>query len=132
MSKPIIDTPRGTIMVMPNGKASLVFKSGFQPKYQKKFTAAQMFVDSEVLRLCEPLTPLLTGMLIKSGILGTVPGEGTVSWIAPYSRHQYYLKRKIGTQTGALRGPYWFHRMKASNGKQLLAGAKKIAAGESK
>ncbi len=114
-------------MIMPNGKAELVFKSDFQPKHQKKFSAAQVFVDSEVLRLCEPLTPLLTGMMIKSGILGTVPGEGVVSWIAPYSHKQYYLKRKVGSQTGALRGPFWFHRMKATSGKQILAGAKKIA-----
>lgn len=127
MAKPIIDTPRGTIMVMPNGKASLTFKTNFQPKYQKRFNAAQMFVDSEVLRLCEPLTPLLTSMLIKSGTLGTVPGEGVVSWIAPYSRYQYYLKRKSGSQTGAQRGSYWFHRMKSMHGKQILAGAQKIA-----
>lgn len=131
MAKPIIQTPRGMVMVMPNGKAELKFYTNFQPKYQKKFSAAQVFVDSEVLTLCEPLTPKLTGMMSLSGTLGTVPGEGVVKWIAPYSHKQYYLKRKVGSQTGALRGPYWFHRGKAIWGKQLLAGAKKIAAGES-
>jgi len=131
MAKPIIDTPRGTIMVMPNGKASLTFKTNFQSKHQKKFTAAQVFVDSEVLRLCEPLTPLLTSMLIKSGTLGTVPGEGVVSWIAPYSHKRYYTPRKTPSKTGAQRGPYWFDRMKAAHEKYLRAGAKKIAAGES-
>jgi hypothetical protein len=119
-------------MVMPNGKAELKFYSDFQPKTQKKFSAAQVFVDSEVLRLCEPLTPLLTSMLIKSGTLGTVPGQGFVSWIAPYSRKQYYSPRAVGSQTGPQRGPFWFQRMKDTSGKQILDGAQKIAAGESK
>ncbi len=129
MTRPIIQTPRGVIMVMPNGKAELKFYTNFQPKHQRRFSAAQVFVDSEVLHLSEPYTPLLTGMLIKTGDLGTEIGSGTVKWIAPHSRKRYYTPRKTPSKTGPLRGPYWFERMKAIYKKQILAGADVIAKG---
>lgn len=127
MTAPIISTPRGFIETLPNGKASLVWNTSFQPKWQKQFTAAQMFVDSEVLRYSEKYIPLLTGTLIKTGILGTEIGSGLVQWIAPYASSQYYSPRPIGSQTGSLRGPQWFERMKHVEGRTILAGAKHIA-----
>lgn len=130
MAKPIIKTPRGTIAIGANGKAELKWDTNFQMKRQKEFDAAQVFVDSEVLRLSERYTPLLTSMLIKSGTLGTVPGEGVVSWIAPYARKRYYTPRKSPSKTGPLRGPFWFENMKAVHGRTILAGAKKIAGGK--
>jgi hypothetical protein len=78
-----IETPRGVVYHDENMKAVLEWNTNFQPKWQKRYSEAQKFVDSEVLRLCEPYTPLLTGMLIKSGTLGTDIGSGTVQWIAP-------------------------------------------------
>lgn len=122
-----IETPRGVVVVGKGGKAKLEWNTNFGRKWTKRYSEAQVFVDSEVLRLSEPYTPLLTGMLIKSGTLGTEIGSGTVQWIAPYSRKQYYLKRKVGTQTGPLRGPFWFARMKVVHVNQIIAGAKKIA-----
>jgi len=130
MAKPIINTPRGSIAIGENGKAELKWDTNFKPKRQSEFDAAQVFVDSEVLRLSEPYTPLLTSMLIKSGTLGTVPGEGVVSWIAPYARKRYYTPRKSPSTTGPLRGPFWFENVKAVHGRSILAGAKKIAGGE--
>jgi hypothetical protein len=127
MTAPIIETPRGTIVQTANGKAELKFNPDFQPKWQGHYTAAQKFVDSEVLRLCEPYTPLLTSMLIKSGTLGTDMGSGTVQWIAPYARAQYYGHRKPGSLTGPLRGPFWFERMKAVHGTKITQGARRIA-----
>lgn len=127
MARPIIETPRGSVIIGPNGKAELKWNANFKPKWQRKFSAAQVYVDFEVLRLCEPYTPLLTGMLIKSGILGTEIGSGTVQWIAPYARPQYYSARKPGSQTGPLRGPFWFERMKAAHKKGIIEGARKIA-----
>jgi hypothetical protein len=129
MTTPIVETPRGSIVITPNGKASLTFNPDFQPKWQRHYSDAQKFVDSEVLRLCEPYTPLRTGMLIMSGILGTDVGSGTVQWIAPYAKSQYYSSRKPGSQTGPLRGPQWFERMKQVSGPTILAGARKIAGG---
>jgi len=123
-----IETPRGAVVLNANGKAELKFKSNFAPRWTKKYTAAQKFVDSEVLRYSEPFTPLLTGTMIKSGILGTVIGSGTVSWITPYAKRQYYRGRRPGTQqAGPLRGRYWFERMKAVRGETIVKDAKKFA-----
>ncbi len=127
MTAPNIETPRGKVVLTKSGSAKLVWDTNFQPKWQGRYSDAQRFVDSEVLRLCEPFTPLRTGMMIKSGILGTEIGSGLVQWIAPYSRKQYFSPRKPGSQTGPLRGPYWFKRMKAQFKLKILAGARRIA-----
>lgn len=129
MSGPRIETPRGKVIVTKAGKAELVWNTSFRPKWQRRYSSAQRYVDSEVLRLSEPYTPLLTGMLIKSGILGTTIGSGEVSWIAPYAHYQYYSPRKPGSQTGPLRGPYWFARGKQIWGRQVIEGARRIAGG---
>ena len=122
-----IETPRGMVVQGPNGKAELKFNSRFVPKWTGRYSVAQRFIDSEVLRQSEPFTPLLTSMLIKTGILGTEVGSGTVSWIAPYARFQYYRGRRPGeSKTGPLRGRYWFERMKAVRGREITAGAKKL------
>lgn len=129
MTEPEIKTPRGKVTTNGKGMASLVWDSNFRPKWQKQYSRAQKFMDSEVLRLCEPLTPLRTGMLVKSGTLGTVVGSGKVSWIAPYAKAQYYSARKPGSETGPERGPYWFERMKVKHKRYLIQGARKIAGG---
>lgn len=127
MTEPIIQTPRGTIIVSKGRKAQLVWNANFQPKWQGRYSRAQQFVDSEILRLSEPFTPLRTGMLVKSGTLGTEIGSGTVSWIAPYSRAQYYSPRKPGSETGPNRGPFWFERMKQIHKTRILEGARRLA-----
>lgn len=127
MSGPVIETPRGAIFHTKGGSARLEWNTSFQPRRQDSFSRAQRFVDSEILRRSEPYTPLLTGTMIKSGILGTEIGSGLVQWIAPYARPQYYAKRKPGSQTGPLRGPFWFERMKAVDGKTIVAGGKQLA-----
>jgi hypothetical protein len=135
MTAPKIETPRGKIVQTENGKAQLVwnpavFSGGGRGSWQGRYTAAQEFMDSEVLRLCEPYIPLRTSMLIKSGILGTDIGSGEVKWIAPYAKAQYYSPRKAGSMTGPLRGPFWFERMKVASGRKIVAGARKIAGGK--
>lgn len=127
---PVIRTPRGVVFVGPNGRAQLVWNTNFKPKWQARYTDAQRFVDSEVLRLSEPYTPMRTGMLIKSGTLGTDVGSGQVQWIAPYAAAQYFSKRLPGSLTGPLRGPFWFQRMKEVHGDEIIGGARRIAGGE--
>lgn len=121
-----IKTPKGSITITPAGKAELSWNVNFAPKWSGKYTKAQMFVDSEVLRLSEPFVPLRTGMLVKSGTLGTEIGSGEVKWIAIYARRQYYSPRKSGSETGKLRGPFWFERMKRRYGKKIVAGARTL------
>lgn len=129
MTGPIIETPRGKIIVTKSGKAELTWNTNFQPKWQRRYTRAQQYVDSEVLRLSEPYTPLQTGMLVKSGDLGTEIGSGLVQWIAPYARINYYRPRKPGSETGPLRGPEWFERMKAQYGRRIISSGRRIAGG---
>ena len=130
---PRIETPKGKIIITKAGKAQLRFKlewkQDFKAKWQGRYSSAQAYVDSEILRLSEPFTPLRTGMLIKSGTLGTDIGSGEVAWIAPYSRRQYYSARAPGSETGPLRGPYWFNRMKAVHGQRIINGARRMAGG---
>jgi hypothetical protein len=127
MSGPVIETPRGKIVTTAKGKAELKWNTNFQQKWQQRYSASQKFVDSEVLRLCEPMVPLRTGMLVKSGILGTDVGSGTVQWIAPYAKAQYYRAREVGSMTGPQRGPFWFRRMKETHQRKIIEGARSIA-----
>lgn len=125
-----IETPRGAIVQVGKASARLEWKPGFAPEKNARYDDAQKFVDSEVLRLCDKYIPMRTGMLKKSGTLGTVIGKGEVKWIAPYSRVRYYRPGKNGSAAGPFRGPKWFERMKADHGKEILAGAKKRAGGK--
>ena len=88
----------------------------------------QIFVDSEVLRLCSPLVPFQTGMLDKSGKLGTEIGSGEVRYIAPYAAAQYYNTAE-SRPYDSQRGAKWFERMKVGHKKEILIGARKIAGG---
>lgn len=129
MGAPLIQTPRGFVTTDRENKSSLEWNPNFVDKWQGQYTDAQKKVDESVLRYSEPYTPMLTGMLRDSGDLGTFIGSGTVQWIAIYARRQYYSKRKPGSQTGPLRGPQWFERMKAVHGEKIIAEAKKLAGG---
>lgn len=133
MSKDIrIETPRGTLY-HTSGRggrvtARLEWNKGFGADRTQKFQGAQNFVDSEVLRCCAPYVPFQTGMLQKSGILGTVIGSGEVNYIVPYAAPQYY-----GTAHSrgydARRGGLWFERMKVDHKAAILRGAAKFAGG---
>jgi len=131
MAPPKIETPRGVIVITKGGKAELRWNLNFRRKWQGRYSRSQKWLDNEVLANCEPFVPMRTGMLIKSGILGTVPGEGVVAYIAPYARKQYFTPRKIGSVTGPLRGPFWFERCKALRAKHWEDGVRKLAGGGS-
>lgn len=127
-----ITTPRGTVFTttLKSGKvkATLEWNPGFGREYTGNFTRAQKFVDSEVLRFCAARVPLQTGMLQKSGILGTEVGSGEVRYIAPYSAYQYY-KTARSRPYDANRGAYWFERGKAVERQRILQGALRMAGG---
>lgn len=65
-----------------------------------------------------PLTPRLTGVMIKSATLGTVVGSGTIEYLTPYARRQYYEHPTKAR---------WFETMKASKKDVIMKGANKIA-----
>lgn len=85
----------------------------------------QRFVDSEVLRRCSPRVPKRTGVLERSGTLGTVIGSGEVNYNAPYARFQYYSTAESRSYD-PLRGGRWFERMKVAEKEQILEGAMKL------
>ena len=90
----------------------------------EKIHRTQMYVDSEILRRSDPLVPFQTGMLKKSGILGTKKGSGTVKYIAPYAKKQYFSGKSSGQ-----RGRLWVRRMWTSQGKDIVRNANKILNG---
>ena len=117
-----ITTPRGSVFTVTgkNGStmARLEWAPGFAEKKAASFSRAQAFVDSECLRYMNPLSPRRTGMMIKSGTLGTVLGSGSIEYLTPYARRQYYEHKTKAK---------WFERMKASHKDAIKKGAEKIA-----
>lgn len=135
MAAPIIETPRGRVFHVQtkNGKVStrLTWNPDFRPKWQGRYSAAQRFVDSEVLRKSNLYIPVDTSMLAKSGILGTDIGSGEVAWIAPYAHYQYYLEnRKTSLNRNPLGGPRWFDRAMVTHKNAIVRGAGRIAGGK--
>lgn len=126
-----IETPRGQVVRIKNKagnvSAQLTWNEGFGPEKTRDFFDAQKYVDSEVLRLDAPYMPIQTGMLIKSGQLGTVLGEGEVNYIAPYAGKQYETRQSRPYDLH--RGGKWFERMKADHKDAILRGAAEIAGG---
>lgn len=124
-----IITPRGQIVHTTtrggNVTAELIWNPNFASARTKGFSRAQVFVDSEVLRHCSALVPLQTGMLDKSGKLGTIIGSGLVQYIAPYAAAQYY-NTATSRSYDANRGAQWFERMKVAYKKDILNGARKM------
>lgn len=125
----------------PINNGCLAWNSNFGSLRTEAFSTAQKFIDSEVLRLCSPYVPFQSGMLEKSGILGTVIGSGEVNYNSPYARYLYYGKLMVGRAPKELtdidlkfhgapmRGAFWFERMKQDKKEQILRGAAKMAGG---
>ena len=119
-----IDTPRGSIIKTGETSCELVWNEGFGQKRREDFNRKQRIVDSEVLRYCSPLIPFRTGMLEKSGTLGTVIGSGEVQYITPYARFQYYQTARSRSYDRR-RGAKWFERIKTAHKADILRAAQK-------
>ena len=76
----------------------------------------QQVIDSEVLRLCEPLVPFENGDLVGSGNKNTVIGSGEVVYHTLYARKQYY----IPMEHEGKRTEYWFEHMKQEGGIEAI------------
>jgi hypothetical protein len=102
---------------------SFNWRSDFKFNTAENFDQAQKFIDSEVLRLSDPLIPMQTGKLKQSGMSGTKIGSGEVIYTAIYSKPQYYSKET--REYDANRGGQWFERMKEAHRDNILEGAAK-------
>lgn len=121
-----ITTPRGSLVQVQNGggaaRAELRWNADFGRRRTQDFRRTQRCLDSEVLRLMAPYTPLQTSMLMKSATLGTTLGTGKIRQIAPYAAWQYY-RTDTTRKYDPRRGAYWFERMKIDHRSYLLRGA---------
>lgn len=89
----------------------------------------QKFVDSEVVRYCDPLVPFRTGALKQSGISGTAKGSGVVQYNSAYARKNYYDNSGHGIEglaNGGQRGRLWFYRMKIAHLDDIRRGIRRI------
>ena len=120
-----IETPKGAVFTTTGKNGKIIARL----EWNKNFSAERRFVDSEVLRLSSPYVPFQTGMLDKSGILGTDVGSGEVNYIAPYAAAQYY-RTSVSRPYDPQRGAKWFERMKIDHKDEILRGAKKISGGK--
>lgn len=118
----------------------------------------QKFIDSEVIRLCDPKVPFATGVLKHSAITASVIGQGMVVYATPYARYLYYCQvygpnipryeagelagfwsppgkkkhptgRKLTYNGAPERGAFWFERMKTESGDDIIRGAAALAGG---
>lgn len=115
-----VQTPRDAFIQGPDGvSCHLVWNAAAAKQVNATLKRKQMIIDSEVLRLCEPMVPFRTGALIRSGKLTTVIGSGEVKYSTPYARRQYYATAK-SRPYDANRGAYWFERMKTAHKGAIL------------
>lgn len=146
MSNENIITPRGRITISNQGGSRAVLQwNDHVNRFARQGTRAQKWLDNEVLKDTAPFVPMQTGMLMKSGQLGTIIGSGTVEYIAPYARMLYYGKVMAGPKYGPKRATdkdlvfsqavhpqaqaYWFEASKSLNKPKWLSGAKRLAGG---
>lgn len=121
----------GPVHFSENGmEGTFSWSASFSARIGSNFSQAQKYVDSEVLRYSDPMTPKKNGILIGSGKSGTVLGSGLVQYTAIYARWQYYRTAQTRPYD-ANRGGKWFERMKAAHKEDIMNGAKKILGGGS-
>ena len=112
---------------MSGTNCKMTFRAGFGADYTARFHKAQVFVDSEALRIGNSMAPIRTGNMITQSILGTVLGSGLLRYLARYTLFQY--KRKTMQAKDPMRGGRWFDRMSAMHGQRIMIMARKIIGG---
>lgn len=78
----------------------------------------QKMLDSEVIRLCDPLVPVDSHVMRQSATLATKIGSGVIVYNTPYAQKQYYTNS--GRLQQGQRGKLWFERMKAQHKDNLI------------
>lgn len=118
----------------------------------------QAVADEAVLRYCAPKVPFDTGYLIRQALQTSIIGQGLIVYGTPYARYLYYGEvygpnipifeagelagfysppgqkkhptgRKLTYSGAPERGAFWFERMKAEHGEEIIRGAAALAGG---
>ena len=136
------------------GDVKLEWNKNFSADWNERFHKAQVFVDSECIRLMSMYTPFKTGALDRAATIGTKIGSGEIRQYTPYARYQYYGMLMVSSVTGSAwarrgekkvltnkalqyqqtrpkAGKMWFARMKADYKDKILEGAKAKFGGDS-
>lgn len=99
---------------------------------------AQVYLASEVKRLCDPYVPMQSGSLKNRAVIAS--DGSTITYNAPYAHYQYYGKVMAGrapkkytgkdlSYSGApMRGAQWDKRMLADKSKELVSNLEKFIA----
>lgn len=91
---------------------------------------AQKYLDSQVLKDTDKYVPMRTGILAKSGILGTRIGSGEIEYSAPYAKRMYYgVTIRFSKSRHPLACAKFFEASKAVNKKSWLTEVRRIAGG---
>lgn len=99
-------------------------------RFDVRFSRAQKFLDSEVLRDSSPYTPMKTGWLMKSGNTGTVIGSGKVEYTAPHAKKNYYgLSFNFSKEKHPQACAQWFEPAKATKKDAWIKGVNAIIRG---
>lgn len=130
----IVERPRGKVITVQSGSgritAELQWNENFVQRVNRNFSRAQAWLDNRVLEDSNYYSPMRTGALKKTGILGTTIGEGVVQWVAPYARKLYYgTHLNISKAENPNAQAMWFEAAKAQNEQQWINGVKRIAGG---
>lgn len=94
-------------------------------RMQDSLTVAQVWLDTSVLRDCEPYVPSSSGELIRSARTATKIGSGEIIYNTPYARAVYYGYHGK-SQTRPLATRLWFETAKLVHGDKWIKGVKKI------
>lgn len=120
----VMQTPAPSKMKTKEGTLEVCWNPNFGHDMTEKINKKQEYIDSECLRLCDPMVPKDTGNLKQSGLLHTRIGTGQIVYRTVYARRWYYMPATF--QEAPMRGNYWFERMKQQYRNQILKGAAKI------
>ena len=91
---------------------------------------AQKYLDSQVLKDTDKYVPMRTGILAKSGIIGTRIGSGELEYSAPYAKPVYYgVNINFSKSRHPLACAKFFEASKAVNKNAWLAEVRRIARG---
>lgn len=99
-------------------------------RFNKRYSAAQKFLDNEVLKDSAPYVPMRTGNLMNSGITGTNIGSGKVVYNAPYAKCMYYgVNFHFSKDKHPQACAQWFEKAKSVKKDAWLEGVNKIMRG---
>ena len=100
---------------------------------------AQVYLASEVKRLCDPYVPMQSGQLKNMAVIAS--DGSSITYTQPYAHYQYYGQVMAGRAPkdytgdsltysgGGLRGSQWDKRMMADKSRELVENLEQFIGG---